>query len=76
MKWLAELADAETQLSASGVSRLFLLEEECRRALLSAELAWVRSVVDDLREGRLTWDEAWRREVAAEFAPLPEEDTQ
>ena len=49
--------------------RLFLLEEEYRRALLQAELAWLRGVIDDLRDGRLTWSEEWLREIAAAFAP-------
>ncbi|HEY4460130.1 MAG TPA: PadR family transcriptional regulator [Pseudonocardiaceae bacterium] len=64
---VSELADVEALLAAEGgVPRLFTLEEELRRAVLSAELAWVRSVVDDLRAGRLVWDETWRRQIAAE----------
>lgn len=71
----AELADVESTLAASGdLPRLFLLEEEYRRAVLSAELEWVRSVVEDLRSGRLTWDEPWRRGIAAAF-DTPEEET-
>ena len=53
--------------------RLFLLEEEYRRAMLEAELAWVRGVIDDLRAGRLTWSEEFMRAAAAAFNP-PEED--
>lgn len=71
----AELADAEAQLEGTpGLPRLFLLEEEYRRAVLGAELAWVRGVIADLQKGRLTWSEQWLREIAAEF--LPAEDTE
>ena len=63
------LADAPAALP-----RLFLLEEEYRKAMLEAELSWVRGVIDDLREGRLTWSEEWLRELADKF--LPAEDQQ
>jgi DNA-binding PadR family transcriptional regulator len=66
----AQLADAEHELTSTpGLPRLFLLEEEYRRAVLAAELTWVRGVVDDIRAGRLTWSEQWLREVAAAFNP-------
>ena len=63
------LADAPAALP-----RLFLLEEEYRKAMLEAELSWVRGVIDDLRERRLTWSEEWLRELADKF--LPAEDQQ
>ena len=70
----AELAETESVLSGHpGLPRLFLLEEDYRRAVLAAELAWVRGVVEDLRAGRLTWSEQWLREIAAAFTP-PERD--
>jgi len=59
-----ELAAADT-----GLPRLFLLEEEYRKAMLEAELAWLRGVTRDLRTGRLTWSEEWLRELAARFLP-------
>jgi|SRR5215207_3272244 len=66
----AELGETEAELEAHpGLPRLFLLEEEYRRAVLGAELGWLRRVIDDLREGRLTWDDQWLREVAAAFTP-------
>ena len=40
---------------AVALPRLFLLESEHALAARQAELAWVRSLVDDLRAGRLTW---------------------
>ena len=70
----ADLAATEAELAAMpDLPRLFLLEEEYRRAMLEAELVWVRGVIDDLRAGRLTWSEEFMRAVAAAFNP-PEED--
>ncbi len=66
----AQLADTEAQLAAQpDLPRLFQLEEEYRRTVLAAELSWVRAVIEDLHEGRVTWNEPWRREVAAVFNP-------
>jgi DNA-binding PadR family transcriptional regulator len=68
-KLTAALSDARSELAnaPAGLPRLFLLEEEYRAAMLDAELAWIRGVIDDLREGRLTWSEEWLREIAAAF---------
>jgi DNA-binding PadR family transcriptional regulator len=73
----AELAETEAALvSAPGLPRLFLLEDEYRRTVLEAQLGWVRGVVDDLRAGRLTWSEEWLREIAAAFdQPETDEET-
>ncbi len=70
-KLAAALAETETALTdaAAGLPRLFLLEEEYRQAILEAELSWVRGVVSDLREGRLTWTEQWLHEIASTFIP-------
>jgi len=74
----AELADNEAALSKAppGLPRLFLLEEEYRNAMLQAELSWVRGVIEDLREGRLTWSEQWLREIAAAFMPQSTNDSE
>jgi DNA-binding PadR family transcriptional regulator len=73
-KLAAELADTEAQLrDYPWLPRLFLLEEEYRRAVTQAELTWVRGVVEDLREGRLTWSEEWLREAFDAFHP-PEDN--
>lgn len=66
-----ELADTEAALAGppAGLPRLFLLEEEYRKALLDAQLAWLRGVIADLRDGRLDWNEQWLRDVAAAFLP-------
>ncbi|MGI8690217.1 MAG: PadR family transcriptional regulator [Thermomicrobiales bacterium] len=55
--------------SVGTLPRLFQLEEEYRRVMLTVELAWLRAVVDDLHTGHLTWNDQWLREVAAAFAP-------
>jgi DNA-binding PadR family transcriptional regulator len=74
----AALVDVESELAnaPTGLPRLFLLEEEYRKAILEAELGWVRGVVDDLRAGRLRWSEQWLREIANKFLPDTEQDTQ
>ena len=65
-----ELADTQAQLDDNPeLPRLFLLEEEYRRAVLEAELAWLRAVIADLENGRLTWSQEWLAEIAAVFAP-------
>jgi DNA-binding PadR family transcriptional regulator len=53
--------DAEGLATAGSLPRLFLLEDEYRRAVLAAELGWVRAVSADLRSGQLTWNDEWMR---------------
>jgi DNA-binding PadR family transcriptional regulator len=71
----ATLAETEAALASvpKELPRLFLLEEEYRKAMLETELAWVRGVIADLREGRLTWSRKWLREIAAAFIPSTEQ---
>jgi DNA-binding PadR family transcriptional regulator len=73
----AALADTEAALAGvpPELPRLFLLEEEYRKAILEAELTWIRGVIDDLRAGRLTWSEEWLRDVAAAFLSPNEQQT-
>ena len=70
----AELADTEAEFAGAppGLPRLFMLEEEYRKAVLEAQLTWLRGVIADLREGRLDWSERWLREIAANFIPPDE----
>ena len=64
----AELAETDAVFAENpGLPRLFLLEEEYRRAVLSAELGWLRGVIDDLDAGRLTWSEEWLHQIAGAF---------
>ena len=55
---------AETKV----LPRIFLLEMELLRANCATELKWVRSVVEDLRSGKLTWNEKWLRQMAKKFS--------
>jgi DNA-binding PadR family transcriptional regulator len=71
---LAERVSAqESRLAAiegqapPGLPRLFLIEDEYRAALLRAEISWLRGLVDDLTEGRLTWDRALIEETLERF---------
>jgi len=69
-----ELADTRAALSEfARIPRLFLLEEEYRRAVLEAQIAWIRGVIADIKAGRLTWSEEWIGEIAAEIG-LPTEE--
>jgi DNA-binding PadR family transcriptional regulator len=46
--------------------RVTMLDDEYRRAVTAAELAWIDGVLDDLRTGALTWSEEQLTSVAAE----------
>lgn len=50
-----------------GLPRLFLIEDEYRLAMLRAEVAWLRELVADLAEGRLSWDRALIQETLERF---------
>jgi DNA-binding PadR family transcriptional regulator len=54
-----EIAGLGTSMEAAlplAVSRINLLETEYLRSMRIAELAWVRSLIQDLQSGALTWD--------------------
>jgi DNA-binding PadR family transcriptional regulator len=53
-----EVAQSKARADSLGqhLHRLSLLEAEYLRSIREAELAWVRSLVDDIRSGRLTWN--------------------
>lgn len=51
--------DEEVSSNEVRLPRLFLLESEYLRAVLSAELDWGRSVTADLRSGAITWSQDW-----------------
>lgn len=74
-----ELAGIDARMSGLGqrLHRLLLLELEYVRALRQGELAWVQSLIEDIRDGRLTWDAEALREhperlfIAAEHTETP-----
>ncbi|WP_082053420.1 PadR family transcriptional regulator [Gordoniibacillus kamchatkensis] len=59
--------DSALQTYKDTIPRLFMLETEYKRTVIRAELNWVRSVVDDMRSGRLAWDDEWLRNIAQQF---------
>lgn len=61
-------AAARTALDA-GLPRLFELETEFEERLLETELAFVRSLVDDVAGGTLDGVELWREFHGADFDP-------
>jgi DNA-binding PadR family transcriptional regulator len=66
----ARLARIEEDLAgAAALPRILLLENEHDRAVTEAELRWVRSLIDDLRAGRLTWSQEQMRRLGAETTP-------
>jgi DNA-binding PadR family transcriptional regulator len=68
---VVRIDQALKQTEAMGLPRLFMLESEYVRAAQLAELTWVKAVLEDLRASRLKWDEAWLREIAAQFSTEP-----
>jgi hypothetical protein len=40
--------------------------------MIQAELDWVRSLMEDLRAGRLTWSQEWLRSVAEAIGQAPD----
>jgi len=55
--------------------RLFALEDEYKLAMVEAELAWVRSLLDDIDSGTLTWDaeqiRAWAQVMEDQLGSFP-----
>jgi DNA-binding PadR family transcriptional regulator len=47
--------DSRLAVQHDAVPRLLVLQTEYTRAVVAAELEWVRAIADDLRSGRLTW---------------------
>jgi DNA-binding PadR family transcriptional regulator len=72
----AELAARDEASSALDqemhLPRIVLLEDEHERALREAELRWVLALLEDMRSGRLVWDEAILR---AHFEAMHDHET-
>jgi DNA-binding PadR family transcriptional regulator len=68
----ADVAKYDTEITfASGpIPRLLLLETEYLRAVGAAELAWVDSIIADLRAERITWTPEWLARTSARLAGL------
>lgn len=62
---LGELRSSLDEEAASGLPRVAMLESEYLVAVTAAELAWVRSVIEDLQARRLSWSASSLRAAAA-----------
>jgi DNA-binding PadR family transcriptional regulator len=51
---LAEI-DADLAQFSGTLPRVALMDDEYERAVVAAELSWLRGVIEDLRTGALTW---------------------
>ncbi|ALG09584.1 PadR family transcriptional regulator [Kibdelosporangium phytohabitans] len=53
----ADAAEVKQKLAegAAALPRLLLLEEELRQAVVTAELDWLSSLIDDIAAGGVTW---------------------
>jgi DNA-binding PadR family transcriptional regulator len=59
--------DATLKQSSPSLERVSLIEVEYLTALLRAELDWLRSITNDIRDGRLTWTPpSWQENPAAQ----------
>jgi DNA-binding PadR family transcriptional regulator len=67
----AEVAELDSVLRTMvpKIGRVVLVEVEYTVAMRRAELAWVRSIADDLRSGQLAWDAESMRRLAAQCHP-------
>ena len=67
----SELAALDSELGglASTLPRVVLMDDEYRRAVLTAEVAWLTGVIADLKAGDLSWSEAQLTGLAAMSVP-------
>jgi hypothetical protein len=64
---LVRIRDQFQQAEEMDLPRLFLLETEYERAVVVAELEWVRSVIRDIESKKLYWDHDWLQNVKERF---------
>lgn len=62
---LEELRSSLDEEAVGGLPRVAMLESEYLVAVTAAELAWVQSVIEDLRARRLSWSASSLRAAAA-----------
>lgn len=61
---LSSLEEGIRNQAAAGLPRIAGLEDEYLRAVLKAELDWVRATAAEMRDGRLSWNADELREFA------------
>jgi DNA-binding PadR family transcriptional regulator len=66
---IIEIKRRQHLAEAIHLPRVVLLESEYMVAMRETELGWVRSIIEDLRTGRLDWSEQELRQFAADFTP-------
>jgi DNA-binding PadR family transcriptional regulator len=65
-----ELAAIETDITTAGsLPRVVLMDDEYRRAMVTAELAWIDGVIADLRSGSWGWSYEQFADMAAYLQP-------
>lgn len=62
-----ERVDAIHAQAPPGLPRIFLIEDEYRAALLTAEITWLRAVLADLTSGAFTWNLEMIEETLKQF---------
>lgn len=61
--------EAAVESHQAELPRVIRLESEYARAVTAAELEWLDGVIDDLRDGRLSWSFDELLEIAARWSP-------
>jgi DNA-binding PadR family transcriptional regulator len=64
---LAEIEASLARAAAMQLPALFVVDEDYRRAILAAQVEWLRGLLAQLQDGSLTWSEEWIASVAAKF---------
>lgn len=61
---LARLEDELQTVTSMGLPRLFSLETEYQRTVVTAEMEWIQSVIADIQAEKLNWSMEELREIA------------
>jgi DNA-binding PadR family transcriptional regulator len=70
-----ELSGLEATLAeVAFLPRIVLMDDDYQRAMYTAELAWLESVIAELRNGSLTWSYEDFGDLAANIQPSGEQD--
>jgi DNA-binding PadR family transcriptional regulator len=63
-----EQLDSQIEEHPPELPRITLIETEYQRAVTAAEAGWLSSIIDDLKSGRLSWDERLAAQAADDYA--------
>ena len=70
-----QLADLEaTMAEVAFLPRIVLMDDDYQRAMFTAELTWLESVITELRDGSLTWSYEEFAQLAGGIQPSGEQD--